>query len=200
VVQFFLFFLLSPAVLAGASLRSSGVTALTPHQAEEFFLLAGATAAFSGEEALLSVDGAPVRIVADGERFCVTCGDKTIAVDAAMEPLRPIAATLPLVPFDLLCPFFHWEEVCYEGPSVALGRPVQRFTAISSDGWTVRVQLDAKFFYPLCWDLSDPTGKLSRRFRLRSIVRDAAGGWKMGRAQVIAPADGRTVTVVPGQF
>jgi hypothetical protein len=170
---------------------------LAPRQAEEFFHRAGAAVTPANAEVALLVDGMPVRITSTDGNFFLTLAGQTVPLNPTADPLRPVAEALPLLPFDLLFPFFRWEEVHYDGPTTALGRAVQRFTAASSGGWTVRVWLDAKCSYPLRWDLYGPAGELCRRFRLRSVVKTAGGEWGMGLAQII-PMDGRTVTIVPG--
>ncbi|MDR3117509.1 MAG: hypothetical protein LBT98_02980 [Puniceicoccales bacterium] len=192
----FAIFLL-PAALAGSSLRDGGAAVLTPRQAEEFFRRAGEEMVPDGAAFDLCADGVPLHIACSGGKFFLTLGGKTITIDGTENPLRPVDETLALAPFDLLCPFFRWQEVYYEGPGNALGRAVQRFSAISPTGWTVRVGLDAKYHCPLCWDLNGPGGKLLRRFRLRSIIRGDDGEWGMGRAQIFIPEEERTLTIVP---
>ena len=194
---FALFALLFPVALGGASLRDGGAAVLTPQQAEEFFRRAGEAVTPADAELALCIDGVPVRIVATDGNFSLAFAGRTVPIGGDTDPLQPLDDALALAPFDLLCPFFRWDVVCYEGPGTALGRAVQRFSASSPTGWTVRVALDVKYLYPLCWDLHGTNGELVRRFRLRSIVKDADGGWGMGRAQISIPAAGQTVTIVP---
>jgi hypothetical protein len=186
-----IFLLLLP--LDGASLRD-GSDMLSPRAAEEFFRRGAELVAEAGETVRVTVDGTPVCIAAAGDGFLLTFCGRTISITSTMDPLQPIDADLPLAPFDLFCPFFRWPDVCYEGPGTALGRTAQRFTATATNGWTVRVWLDAKFYYPLCWELRDANRLLFRRLRLRSIAQNSNGEWCMRRMQIIG--DGRTVTIM----
>jgi hypothetical protein len=168
---------------------------------ETFFRRAGADIReFAGEEGSceMAVDGIPVEfnakdgvlaLIRDNQIWPLPEGPNFAAM------LDPIIPAMDICYFDLLCPFFSWEDVVYEGGERLLGRGAHRFFVSDGQGHGVRIWLHSKQGYPLGWDLYGADQQLLRRFRLRTIARDKNGEWRASRMKILVPAIKKEVRI-----
>lgn len=173
---------------------------LTPLKARQFFAetaqnirgisFGGQRLRVENREVLFSKKG--------GEIWAQLDNGQAFEIDDQRPFLTPIDGNFPLLPFDVLLPFFRWDQSQYEGPGSILGRQTHRFSVFCEGICPIAkvyVWIDAKFAYPLAWDAFDADGNLVRQFRVRSFGKDGEGQWNMKRLQFVDNQKHRHISI-----
>ncbi|MDR1436270.1 MAG: hypothetical protein LBI39_03640 [Puniceicoccales bacterium] len=188
--------------LAGAPMRDVMADYLSPNGAVAFYDLARSQTETLFKEwcGTFSVGGRQISMATNGSSLRVTVDGESTYIDLGGDDFTKLHKDFPICPFDIFMPFLSW-DVAYDGPATLMGRRAQRYVATApsaASGYPlekVKIYIDAAYAYPLSWEAIDGNGHVLRKFRIRSLKKDAAGEWNVSSFEFFMPRERKSLHV-----